>query len=361
MAKTYRNLYPQVWAFGNLYTAWRQARKGKRGTASVAAFEFDLEGNLLALQAELRDKRYTPGGYRTFHIHEPKRRLIAAAPFRDRVVHHALCNVIEPLLERGFIHDSYANRVGKGSHRALDRCTHFMRRYRYVLPCDVRQFFPSIDHAILLAILERRIADGDVRWLIERIVASGAGLMVAEYEPVYYPGDDLFAICRARGLPIGNLTSQFWANVYLNELDQFVKRQLGCQGYLRYVDDLLLFADDSRQLIRWRAAVIEKLAELRLALHEQRAQARPVTEGVPYLGFVVYPDHRRLKAAKVVAWRRRFASLRRVYGAGMLDLAQMNASVLGWVNHARYGDTLGLRRAILAAAPIRPLLVNRAA
>jgi hypothetical protein len=197
--------------------------------------------------------------------------------------------------------------------------------------------------------------------LIERIVASGAGLMVAEYEPVYYPGDDLFAICRARGLPIGNLTSQFWANVYLNELDQFVKRQLGCQGYLRYVDDLLLFADDSRQLIRWRAAVIEKLAELRLALHEQRAQARPVTEGVPYLGFVVYPDHRRLKAAKVVAWRRRFASLRRVYGAGMLDLAQMNASVLGWVNHARYGDTLGLRRAILAAAPIRPLLVNRAA
>ena len=145
--KTYRNLYPRVHDFENLYLAYRRARKGKRGRPEVAAFEFNLEDNLVRLQEELRDQNLPPGAYRSFTIHEPKRRLISAAPFRDRVVHHALCNVIEPLFERSFIHDSYANRVGKGTHRALDRAQDFARRYRYVLPCDVRQFFPSIDHA----------------------------------------------------------------------------------------------------------------------------------------------------------------------------------------------------------------------
>jgi retron-type reverse transcriptase len=139
--KSYRHLYPRVCDWNNLYWAWCKARRGKRGHAPAATFEFDLEGNLCRLQRELESKSYRPGAYSSFYIHEPKRRLISAAPFRDRVVHHALCNVIEPLFERRFIYDSYANRVDKGTHRALDRCQQFARRYRYALQCDVVQFF----------------------------------------------------------------------------------------------------------------------------------------------------------------------------------------------------------------------------
>jgi retron-type reverse transcriptase len=140
-----------VCAFENLYAAYRVARRGKRARPGVANFICREEEALLDLQSELRPGAYIPGPYRTFYIHEPKRRLISAAPFRDRVVHHALCQVIEPIWERRFIHDSYANRVGKGTHRALDRAQQFARRYPYVLQCDVRQFFPSIDHALLHA------------------------------------------------------------------------------------------------------------------------------------------------------------------------------------------------------------------
>ena len=263
MVKTYRRLYRRIWVWDNLYVAYRGARKGKRGHEAVADFEFALEDNLVKLQDELASKTYCPGPYHSFYIHEPKRRLISAAHFRDRVVHHALCQVIEPIWERRFIHDSYANRQGKGTHRALNRCTYFARRYRYVLPCDVRQYFPSIDHAILRRILARHIADADVMWLVDRILDSGVGVLSEQYDMHWFPGDDLMAALRPRGLPIGNLTSQFWANVYLNELDQFVKRELGCAAYLRYVDDFLLFADDKQQLWSWREAIIGFVGTLR--------------------------------------------------------------------------------------------------
>ena len=147
--KIYDNLYPNLYEWDNLYLAYRKARKGKRNRPPAATFEFYQEANLLQLQQELVEKSYTPGAYHSFYIHEPKRRLISAVPFRDRVVHHALCNIIEPIFERSFIYDSYANRLGKGTHRVLDRAQQYARRFRYVLQCDLRQFFPSIDHAIL--------------------------------------------------------------------------------------------------------------------------------------------------------------------------------------------------------------------
>ncbi len=215
-------LYSQVYSFENLWLAYRKARRGKRKKASVADFEYGLEDELLQLQAELESETWQPGPYRSFYIHEPKRRLISAAPFRDRVVHHTLCNVIEPLWERRFIFDSYANRRGKGTHRAIVRCSQFAHRYRYVLQCDVRQFFPSIDHEILLATLVRVIQDEKVLNLAERIICSGAGVLSEVYAMQWFPGDDLLAQLRPRGLPIGNLTSQFWANVYLNSFDHFV-------------------------------------------------------------------------------------------------------------------------------------------
>ena len=346
-----RDIYPYLCSWPNLLLAYRKAARGKRGKAAVAAFEYRLEDNLLQLQRELSDRSYRPGPYTSFYVHDPKRRLISAAPFRDRVVHHALCNVIEPLFERSFIEDSYANRVGKGTHRALDRCQQFARRFRYVLPCDVRQFFPSIDHAILKTILARQIADPDVLWLVERILESGVGVLSEEYTMVYFPGDDLFAACRPRGLPIGNLTSQFWANCYLNPFDHFVKRELRCRGYLRYVDDMLLFADDKRTLWEWREALIERLARLRLTIHQERAHPRPVSEGIPFLGFVVYPHERRLKRRKGVAYRRRLKRLIAGFAAGQVAQERVTASVRGWVNHARYGNTWRLRRALFAGLP----------
>jgi retron-type reverse transcriptase len=350
--KTYRNLYGQVHDFENLYLAYRKARKGKRGRGEVAEFEFFLEENLVGLQEELAAKTYRHGSYRSFTIHEPKQRLISAAPFRDRVVHHALMRIIEPLFERSFIRDSYANRLGKGTHRALDRAQEFARRQRYVLPCDVKQFFPSIDHAILRRILARKLADGDVMWLVDRILESGVGVLSEVYEMVYFAGDDLFAANLPRGLPIGNLCSQQWANTYLNELDQFVKRALQVRCYVRYVDDMLLFGDDKKQLWQWRAALVGKLAELRLTLHEWRAQPRPVTEGFPFLGFVIYPTHRRLKRRKGIAFQRRFRKLLAAYAQGEIDYERLNASVQGWINHVSYGDTWGLREALFAAHPI---------
>jgi len=343
----HENLYPQVYDWDNLLFAYRKASKGKRGNPAVAAFEYHLEDNLVRLRKELVAKTYHPGSYYSFYIHEPKRRLISAAPFKDRVAHHALCNVIEPFFERSFISGSYANRVGKGTHRALDRAQQFARRYPFVLQCDVRHFFPSIDHQILYGILARRIADSDVLWLADRILESGVGVLSEEYEMVYFPGDDLFAIHRPRGLPIGNLTSQFWANCYLNPFDHFVKRELRCRAYLRYVDDLLFFADARSTLWAWHQAIIECLARYRLTIHPS-AHPRPVSEGFPFLGFVVYPTHRRLKRRKGIAYRRKLRSLLDRYQAGEIPLERVHASVQGWVNHVRYGDTWGLRRAVLS-------------
>jgi len=159
MGRRFYRLWPELISFENLYLAYRKAARGKRSKPAAAGFEFGLEENLLALRQELREGRYQPGRYASFPIHDPKRRLISAAPFRDRVVHHALVNIIEPLFERRFVYDTYANRKGKGTHRALDRCTHYLRRHAYVLPLDVRQFFPSIDHAVLQDTLAAVIGD----------------------------------------------------------------------------------------------------------------------------------------------------------------------------------------------------------
>jgi RNA-directed DNA polymerase len=342
--KTYKNLYPQICTFENLYVAYRQARCGKRDRAAVASFEFDLERNLLQLQDELQAHAYAPGGYTNFYIHEPKRRLVSAAPFRDRVVHHALCHVIEPIWEARFIGTSYACRVGKGTHRALDQCHAWVRRYRYALQGDIVKYFPSIDHQILKGLLAKHIADRESLWLIEGLLASGEGIQADEHPPIYFPGDDLFAALRPRGLPIGNLTSQFWANCYLNPLDHFVKREMRCAAYVRYADDFLLFADDKQALWSWREAVVDRFADLRLTIHPG-SQPRPVTEGMPFLGFVVFPTHRRLKRRKVIHFRRKIQGQVRAYRAGKLPADRVTASVVGWTNHARYGDTLGLRRA----------------
>jgi len=338
------SIYKQICSWDNLWTAYKNAARGKRGRVATAAFELYLADHLLELQSELQKKYYRPGSYHSFYIHEPKRRLISAAPFRDRVVHHALCNLTVPSFEKRLIADSYANRPGKGTHRALDRCQYFARRYRYVLQSDIVQFFPSIDHQILLKTLKKMLPeDPDLFWLIEEILESGKGLLSEEYSMVFFPGDDLFAGERPRGLPIGNLTSQWWANCYLSPLDHFIKRQLRCRAYLRYVDDFLLFSNCKKEIWTWKNAITDKLSGLRLTLHDLSAYAKPVREGIPFLGFVIFPTHRRLKRRKGIEYRRK---LKRLIATAHDD--QIQASLQGWINHVRSANTYGLRKTLLA-------------
>ena len=345
--KSYRNLYPKIHQWETLETAYRKARRGKRSTAPVADFEMNWESHLLQLERELAAKSYRPGEYHSFSIREAKKRLISAAPFRDRVVHHALCLLIEPIFERQFIYHSYANRIGKGTHRALDHCTKLSRGYDYVLPCDIRQHFPSIDHEVLRNILARPIACPDTRWLIDRILASGEGILTKEYDMVYFPGDDLLAATRPRGLPIGNLTSQFWSNCYLNPLDHFVKETLRCRGYLRYVDDFLLFGNSKKQLWQWRSAIIEFLQSLRLKIHESRAEVQSTGHGIPFLGFIVRPYLRRLKRYNLKQYRSRLKWLWSRYRAGQLPREAVEASLRGWLAHISYGNTFALAEQLL--------------
>ena len=345
--KTHKNLWPQICSFQNLYLAWRKARRGKSRKTQVIQFERDLEENLLGLLEEFEHDTYEPGEHTNFYVCEGKRRKVSAAPFRDRVVHHALCNVLEPIFEPTFIHDTYACRIGKGTHRALDRCTYFARRYPYVLQCDVEKCFATMDHEILVAMLGQRVRDERAMRLVEKILRNGLGILDEEAPQVWFPGDDLFAPLRPKGLPIGNLTSQFWANVYLNELDQHVKRVLHVKGYLRYSDDFLLFDDDKKGLWEKCEQVIGFLSTLRLSPNEKRFRVFPVTNGIEFLGFRVYPTHRLLLPRKARQARARMRRLSREFAAGRLPADRVTASVQAWLAHAAHGDTWGLRKALL--------------
>lgn len=347
-------MYDSITTWDNLWLAYRKAAKGKRGKHPAATFEYTVADALIVLQSELRAQSYQPGDYHHFTIFEPKQRKISAAPFRDRVVHHALCNLMEPFFDQHFIAESYANRVNKGTHAAVDLLQQYAQRYRYVLRMDVVKHFPSLDHAILLDEGARCITDERVLWLIGVILASGADVLRDEYQMVYFAGDDLFAVNRPRGLPIGNLTSQFWSNVYMNPFDWFVKRELGCRAYLRYVDDFALFSDDKAELHAWRERIIDRLARLRLTIHESEAQVTPCDVGIPWLGFVVYPTHRRLKRRNAVKFTQRLRHNIDLYEQGEISFAELDASVQGWINHVRYADTWGLREHLFKRAIIKP-------
>ena len=332
--KSHKHLFSQIVSFSNLLDASHKAARGKRERPNVILFFHGLEDNLWKLSQDLSDRTYRPGGYATFSIYRPKPRMISAAPFRDRVVHHALINVIGPLLERSFIHDSYANRVGKGTHRAIRRFQWFLRRHRYVLMCDIRKYFPSIDHQILRRRLRQRIADAGTLWLIDRIID---GSNDQEFVCDYFPGDNLLTpVSRRRGLPIGNLTSQFFANFYLSPLDHFAKEGLGCKAYLRYVDDFALFADSKRQLHEWRTDLSRVLESYRLKLHPRRVQISPCHAPNRFLGQIVCQSHRRLTGENVRRFRKRLHSWAR------RPPANLRARVASWIGHAQQADTRAL-------------------
>lgn len=339
--KRYNHLWPQLSSYRNLLRAAEKARVGKRKLGYVLRFHHDLEQQLCELEQQLRDKTYRPGPYKTFEIFEPKRRMISAAPYRDRVVHHALCGVLELIFERCFISDSYACRRGKGTHAAVERFTQFARRNRYVLKSDVKKFFPSIDHVILKQLLARKIKDPDVLWLIGLIIDHSN-----PQEPVleWFPGDDLFTPSeRRRGLPIGNQTSQFFANAYLNPFDHFVKQQLGARYYIRYVDDFVILHDDKRWLADARQRCGEFLAALRLKLHPHKSVISRTADGTRFLGYRVFPDHRLLARDNTVRLRRRLRKMQRQFAEGEISTAEIRQRLLSWIGHAQHADTYRLR------------------
>ncbi len=343
--KRYGNLFKQIISFENLYLASRKARKGKREKSNVILFETSIEEELLDLQAELAGKTYIPGKYREFTIYERKPRKISAAPFRDRVVHHALCNIIEPIFEKTFIFDSYACRAGKGTHKAVKRFTEFCRKNRYVLKTDIKKYFPSIDHEILLKKIRRKIKCPDTLWLVGKIID---GSNPQEEVRDYFPGDDLFIpFQRRKGIPIGNLTSQFFANIYLNDLDHYINEEIRCKDYIRYVDDLAVFDDDKKPLWRIKEKIEEFLVQERLKLHSQKTFVAPVATGIDCLGYRVFPNHRRLRKDCSLRFARKLKRMSLLYSQGVISFDEVNAAVQSWLGHSRYADSYGLRKSIL--------------
>ena len=343
------NIWPRVTAFDNVLAAAREASRHKRYRPDVARFNLDMERNVLDIQRRLIERTYRPGPYRTFTIHEPKPRLISAAPFYDRVVHHALCRVVEPALDRGFIHHSYACRKGKGNHRALEQFVTWCQQYPYVLVCDVRKFFPSIDHQVVKTLVRRRLKDPDMLWLLDTIIDASCDQKPAAW---HYPGDDLLTpLTRRQGLPIGNLTSQVLANVVLDPVDHVVKEQLRVKGYLRYCDDMALFGQDKSRLHQARARVQEKLWSLRLRLNEGKSRVRCTGEGITWLGFHVLPGGRlRVKRDSARRFSRRLRRLRAGLHAGELAVEDVTRSVQAWLAHAAHGHCRRLSKDILAGA-----------
>jgi len=332
--RRFKRLYPLIYSFDNLYVAYLKARKGRRYDADVLRFSSRLEDALITLYRDLETGTYRTGKYRTFVVHEPKRREVAALPFRDRVAHHAICNVIEPLFDRGFIHHSYACRAGKGTHVGADQITAWLRLLwragtsPYILKADVSGYFASVDHAALISILRRKIACDRTVDLLARIV-NGSG-------------------CGGKGMPIGNLTSQLFANIYLNELDQFVKHELHAKYYLRYMDDFVILNPSKAQLHQWRYAIAAFLDKrLHLSLNE-RTTIFPASHGIDFLGYRIWRTHRLLRKRNVRDMKRKLKHFERRYAEGQATRTQIYASIQSWIGHAKHANTYNLRRRIFS-------------
>ncbi len=279
--------YEDIISFDNLLEAWREFVRGKRSRKDVQEFELRLMDNILALHQDLVNRTYRHSDYEAFNISDPKPRNIHKASVRDRLLHHAIYRCLYPFFDSTFISGSYSCRKGRGTHKAIE---HFQSsvyqvsrnhtRTAWVLKCDVRKFFASIDHERLLAILDARIPDKRVLWLLSQIIRS------------------FYARKVGVGLPLGNLTSQLLVNIYMNEFDQFVKRRLKIKHYVRYADDFVFLSEDKDYLKDVLVRVGEFLrSELHLSLHPDKVSISTFAAGVDFLGWVHFPDHRILRSA----------------------------------------------------------------
>jgi retron-type reverse transcriptase len=291
-------MFDEICSMKNLLLAAKKATKGKKSRHGAARFWFHREAELLKIQRELQDETYAFGPYREFEICDKGiKRKISAAPFRDRVVHHAMMNLLEPIFEKSFIHDTYANRKGKGVFAALKRAHYFARRYTHVLKLDIRKYFPSIDHAILKSMIEKKILCQKTLRLINSVIDSSN---LQERVEHYFTGDDLFTPSERRiGLPLGNLTSQYFGNLYLGRLDHYAKEMLRIKGYIRYVDDIVIFGHSVAFLEEMLQKINAFLPKHHLKLHPLKIKFLETIHGFEFLGHKVYPTHFRVTTKNI--------------------------------------------------------------
>lgn len=349
--ETLRNIYQKICDFENLYEAYLEARKNKRYRKDVLDFSARLEENLIQLQNELIYKTYQVGRYREFYVYEPKKRLIMALQFRDRVVQWAIYRHLNPWFDKQFIYDSYGCRKNKGTHRAADRLQYWMRqvsrkegRY-YYLKLDISKYFYRVDHEILLNLLRRKINDMDLVELLGHIINcehTAFGL------PAFTDPEDCPKTERLlnKGMPIGNLTSQMFANIYLNQLDQYAKQKLRLHYYIRYIDDIIILHHDKRRLHEIKDEIEAFLwDELRLNLNKKTA-IRPINHGIEFVGFRIFATHRKLKKASAKRMKKRLKYLREEYARGKVSTETLRASEASYAGMLKHFNSYGLMKII---------------
>jgi len=335
--KTYKNLWQELCSYQNLESAYERARKGKTQKPYVIEFEKNLKQNILSLRSELLFHCYRPQPLATFVIRDPKTRKISKSAFRDRIVHHALFRVIEPIFDNRFIYDSYANRTGKGTLKAIERFDAFKRKVSqndrkecFVLKGDIKQYFDTVDQSMLLRIIKRRITDARVLWLIRTILQN-------------------YASAGGKGMPLGNLTSQFFANVYLDELDQFVKHTLKAKFYIRYVDDFVILHNDRKLLESYKKQIDSFLKRtLDLELHKQKSKIYSIDRGIPFLGFRVFYFHTLLRKTNIRKMEKRLERFKSLYDQGVVPYDTIYESFQGWMGYAKDANTYTLRQRVAA-------------
>lgn len=323
-----------ICSYDNLYRAYEKARKSKSNKWYVKEFENNLQNNLLQLEAELITQNYKPEKMKVFVISDPKTRVISASVFRDRVVHHAIYSIINPIFEKSFIYDSYASIKNKGTHKALKRFDYFKRKASkngtkpcFVLKADIKHYFDTVDHEVLMKILSRKIKDEKVLNLLDKIIKNHNN---------------------AKGMPIGNLTSQMFANIYLNELDKFVKHKLKAKFYIRYLDDFVILHDNKEILQTWKNEIDGFLArKLKLKLHPDKSKIYPLYSGVNFLGFRVFYCHKLLKKSNISRIKYRIRDFIQIHQNGFVDKGEIYERIEGWEAYAMHANTYKLRKTIM--------------
>ena len=334
-------IFEQIVSFDNLLNAAYQCRKGKTKANATLVFFNHLEENIIQLQNELMWGMYQMSPYHHFYVFEPKRRLISAPHFRDRVVHRAIYNLIEPLFDKQYIYDSYACRRGKGTHKGANRAQAFIRNVEssngraYALKADISRYFSSIDHHILKRIIDAKLQCARTKELLFYIIDNSPS--------------EAFGV----GIPLGNLTSQVFANVYLNELDRFVKHELRAKYYIRYMDDFVIVHHDKNQLHKWRQDIEQFLhRSLRLQTNS-KTQVFPIARksgrSLDFLGYRIYSTHKLLRKSSVKRIKTKLKKHRKQYALGEIKLIDINQNIQSWLGHASHADTYNLKRALFRA------------
>ncbi|MFB6159406.1 MAG: reverse transcriptase domain-containing protein [Candidatus Nanohalobium sp.] len=296
----------------------------------VVKFSSDLESNILELSRQLESKSYCPKGFKNFTLFDPKEREISAPYFRDRVVHRSLHRVLEPIFEKRFIYDTYACRPNKGTHAGVDRLQGFMRKQDtdYYLKCDIRAYFDSVDHSILVQEVGRKVSDERVLWLVKKFLEN-------------YSSN----IGENKGMPIGTLYSQLFANIYLDRFDHFVKQSLEASYYIRYMDDFILLSDSKNRLHGLKDAMQGYLeSELELDLPDSKTTLEPIEKGATFLGYRVFPHYLLLRKRNKLKFKRRLSRQKGELKNGELSFQELRQSIASWRGHAEHADTENLRR-----------------